>query len=141
MLREKVIPQKPLHRHYKKRFWTFLMSCCLLVSVNLYILFSQPWVLLTGGCAAAFITAGRETFTGEKCSCSSSEKNRGASEKFASSNFLGLTPDGCTFYFYWLFVAAHKLMIILPSCQLLSITVGSCFEASDYIYVFEVYFA
>lgn len=37
-----------------------------LVSGNLYILFSHPLNLLSGGSTVTFITAGRKTFTGEK---------------------------------------------------------------------------
>jgi len=49
--------------------------------------FFLTYGILSGCSIVAFITAGRKTFTGEKCECSSSKENGGTPEKLITGNF------------------------------------------------------
>lgn len=88
---KKAITLKPLHRHCKRRFLvsTHVLQFCFAfwcVQPTEIITLLLNWVSVSGCSIVTSITAGRKTFTGEKCECSSSEKNGGASEKLTASN-------------------------------------------------------
>lgn len=65
--------------------YCFSLSCNVL---NWFVTCSQLEVSFSGCNVIALIAAGRKTFAGEKCEWSSSEKDRGASEKLITSNFV-----------------------------------------------------
>lgn len=106
-LKQKAMLPKPLHRHCKRRFILFILKniyfltsfsfshsppllfcqyalCAFHVCVFCFFLM---YGILSGCSIVAFITAGRKTFTGEKCECSSSKENGGTPEKLITGNF------------------------------------------------------
>lgn len=118
-LTEKATPQKPLHRHCKRRF-LYILSClshtislphppksvviiflwsmnCVLRKCSIFYhfcYFSSSTESMSGCSIVAFIAAGRKTFIGEKCECSSSKENGGAPEKLITGNFSKVFVSG-----------------------------------------------
>jgi hypothetical protein len=80
----------------------FLSMNCVLVKCSIFYLlcsFSSSMESMSGCSIVAFIAAGRKTFIGEKCECSSSKENGGAPKKLITGNFSEVFVSGTIIWF------------------------------------------